>query len=241
MKFFLIIFTCSAFLHADWDPEYCFPDEDLSLLDDMIFKRLKDDMAYYLRDSWCTKEKIHLLMDLVYVTRPETCVEIGAFSGSSILPVAATLKYLQHGFVDAIDVWSNAEAVRNMEAGDLNRNWWSWVNMEEVYGTFLARLAERSLTEYVRILRGTSEAIAPLIGEIDFLHLDGDYSEKGSLRDVELYLPKVRPGGYILLSNLFVMVNGKAPKMKSFSALFDSCEMICEIDKDNVVLFRKNS
>jgi hypothetical protein len=71
------------------------------------------------------------------------------------------------------------------------------------------------------------------------LHLDGDYSEKGSMQDVELYLPRVKSGGYVLLSNLFTMVKGKAPKMKSFTALFDTCEMVCEIERDNAVLFRK--
>src|SRR5690348_4614810 len=105
-----LVFSISP-LHSDWDPEYCFPDDDISVLDDFIFKNLKEDMVSCLKNSWCSKEKIQLLMDLVYMTKPEVCVEIGAFTGSSVLPVAATLKYLQHGTMIAIDAWSNAEAV----------------------------------------------------------------------------------------------------------------------------------
>ena len=48
-------------MYADWDPEYCFPDEDLSSLDDLIFQNLKLDMVNYLKGSWCSEEKINLL------------------------------------------------------------------------------------------------------------------------------------------------------------------------------------
>ena len=227
-------------MYADWDPEYCFPDEDLSSLDDLIFQNLKLDMVNYLKGSWCSEEKINLLMDLIYIAKPEVCVEIGVITGSSALPVAATLKYSQYGTLTAIDAWSNEEATKNMAYDDPNLHWWSQVDMDAAYQQFVYRLAEWGLAPYCDIIRDPSDVAADFIDEIDFLHLDGDYTENGSLLDVQLYLPKVKPGGYILLSNLFVMVNGKAPKMKSFSQLFDVCEMICEIDKDNAVLFRKN-
>lgn len=59
-------------------------------------------------------------MDVVYTTRPGVCVEIGAFTGSSVLPVAATLKYLGAGKIFAIDAWSNEEAVRYLSPNDPN-------------------------------------------------------------------------------------------------------------------------
>jgi hypothetical protein len=57
---------------------------------------------------------------------------------------------------------------------------------------------------------------------------------------VEKYLPLVKSEGYILVSNLFIMVNGQQPKMKSFCSLFDECELIGSIENDNAVLFKKN-
>ncbi len=239
MKIFLLSSLWIFTLFGEWDPEYCFPDDDLGILEDVLYKNLKSDIIFFLKGSWCSVEKAELLMDLIYVTKPAVCVEIGAFSGSTVLPVAATLKYLQHGTVIAIDPWSNAIATQNMDFNDPNRPWWSTVNMDGIYAEFVSKLARWKVIENCTIFRSTSETAANFIQEIDFLHLDGDYSEKGSLKDVELYLPKVKPGGYILLSNLFLMVHNKAPKMKCFSELFDACEMISEIDKDNAVLFRK--
>lgn len=235
---FLLLLLNAA--HATWDPEYCLPDEDISVLEDSQFKKIKEETVDSLKDTWCSAEKVQLMMDLVCVTRPNVCVEIGAHSGSSVLPVAITLAYLQNGTVIAIDAWSNAVATRYMSYDDPNRLWWSTVNMEWVYRSFLEKISRYPLGNYCNVVRASSEDAVLFLDEIDFLHLDGDYTEKGALDDVRLYLPKVKTGGYILLSNLFVMVKGKAPKMKAFSELFDACEMVCEIDRDNVVLFRKN-
>ena len=40
------------------------------------------------------------------------------------------------------------------------------------------------------------------VQRIDFLHLDGNFSEEGSTLDCRLYLPKVIPGGYVLCQML---------------------------------------
>src|SRR3989344_2401302 len=99
-------------LQAEWDPEEALTDFDPSAFDLLIdtdFLSLKGRVMDTLRDSWCSKEKINLLMDLVYLTKPKVCVEVGAFTGSSVLPVAVTLRLLQSGEIYAIDAWSNQE------------------------------------------------------------------------------------------------------------------------------------
>jgi predicted O-methyltransferase YrrM len=235
------LFSCCA-LNAEWNPEIDLMDEhgiSLDVLRDQKFITLKNQVSDYLKNSWCTKEKSDLIMDLIALARPSVCVEIGAFTGSSVLPIAATLKYLNHGRVYAIDAWSNEIAVRNLSDDDPNKSWWSKVDMKVVQDCFQDMLKKWALHSICTVIKSPSELAASKIGQIDFLHLDGDYSEEGSMRDVEVYLPKVRSGGYILLSNLFIMINGKQPKMNSFCALFDECEMICEIEHDNVILFRK--
>jgi predicted O-methyltransferase YrrM len=245
MNLIKIIFSLwigiSCTLYAEWEPECCF-DEGISIepLKDVLFLDLKGRITKTLERSWCSPEKINLLMDLILIARPEVSVEIGVFTGSSTLPVATVLKYLNHGKIYCIDAWSNAEAIKNMDFDDPNRLWWSEVNMADICDTFQRMLREHNLQQICIALRKPSEEAVHDIGEIDFLHLDGDLSEKGSLLDVALYLPKVKKGGYILLSNLFHMVKGKAPKMKSFAKLFDACEMICGIERDHAVLFRKN-
>jgi hypothetical protein len=230
-------------LHANWEPEESFMDFDssaLNTLNNVDFKSLKLHVTNALKGSWCSEEKTNLLMDLVYLTQPEVCVEIGAFTGSSVLPVVATLKLLTHGKIYAIDAWSNEEAVKYLTDNDPNKTWWSTIDMKVVRDIFDQMAITWDISPYCTTIQEPSEKAVSNLPEIDFLHLDGDYSEAGSLRDVELYLQKVKSGGYILLSNLFVIVNNTQPKLKAFCTLFDSCEMICEIEHDNAVLFRKN-
>lgn len=238
-----MILSCNA-LQGSWDPQSCFEDNSevcLSDVNEKKFQQLKVDVKAQLKDSWCSEEKINLLMDLVLLTKPQTCVEIGAFTGSSVLPVAATLQYLKRGKIFAIDAWSAEIAIRNMENNDPNKAWWAKVNMHEIYARFKQMCAKWGFKTICKPIRNLSSvAIQQIPDSIDFLHLDGDYSEVGSTEDVELYLPKVKSGGYVLVSNLYTTVNNKQPKLKSFCLLFDSCEIVAEIENDNAVLFRKN-
>lgn len=231
----------ATFIYGEWDPQYCVDEESsiLERLEDQKFKELKSQVIGYLENSWCSKEKATLLMDLTMMTQPTVCVEVGAFIGSSVLPVAATLKHIGRGKVYAIDAWSNTEAVKFLSQDDPNRAWWSTVDMKGALKSFKAMIAKWSLKPYCKVISSSSSAAIDKVGSIDFLHLDGDYSEMGSLDDVKNYLPKVKQGGYILFSNLFTMVNGTQPKLKAFCLLSESCELIAEIENDNAVLFRK--
>lgn len=59
------------------------------------------------------------------------------------------------------------------------------------------------------------------------------------MQDVVNYFPKVEKNGFILLSNVFITVNGKQLKKRAFKALYDTCNIVCEIDYGNTVLFQK--
>lgn len=229
-------------MYAEWDPSFlsrkC-PHLRYQLIEKQ-YTDLKDQVKETLTDSWCSEEKINLIMDLTLLTRPKVCVEVGAFNGSSVLPVAATLKYLNSGKVFCVDAWSNNECIRYLSHDDPNKDWWSQVDMTNVHHSFKNLIARWSLHRIcIEVHKSSSEAIDYIPDQIDFLHLDGDYSEVGGSEDVELYLPKVKRGGYILLSNLYIMVNRKQPKIKAFCALSEACTVVATIEKDNAVLFQK--
>ncbi len=239
---FLVLVQSVAF--GDWDPEeYAeidFPQDisNLRSLKDLSYLKLKQKV---LKKSGhkITQEKVDLLMDLILIARPNVCVEIGVGQGASLLPIGAALRYLKTGKLYAIDAWSNEITTRYLDASDPNKSHLLKADKEKEYKKCLKTIDEWSLEKYCKVLRKTSEKAVGKIGAIDFLHLDGDYSEVGSARDVELYLPKVKSGGYILLSNFSIVVNGNQPKLKSFVMLFEVSEMVCEIEHDNAILFRK--
>lgn len=235
--YILFIFT-SSLTFADWNPELI-ENVNLSSLENTDYKNLKNKVFVALKGSWCSEEKANLIMDLVLLEKPKVCVEIGACTGSSILPIGAVLQFNKQGTVYAIDAWSNQVATQYWADTDPNKTWWSTVDMKAVHRAFRNLLKTWNLKKYCQEIALPSEDAISKLDTIDFLHLDGDYSEIGSMKDVELYLPKVKSGGYILLSNLFIMINGKQPKLKSFITLMEDCEIVCEIERDNAILFKK--
>ncbi len=235
----------SSVLFAGWDPYYLI---DLDLIDSAYcnhlerddYLRLKEDVYRKTKNSWCTQEKADLIMDLIVLTQPKLCVEIGVFTGASFLPVAAAVKFLGEGEVVAIDPWSTHEAIKYMAHHDPNKEWWSRVDFEKIYLDFQAVLRQWGLHSYCHVFRSPSEKVVHEIKkEIDFLHIDGNYAKTVALKDVDLYVPKVKKGGYILFSNLFLSINHQQPRMAAFSKLLDSCEILCDIDNHNSVLLRK--
>ena len=203
------------------------------------FEEVKGAMVSYLRNTDCSSEKVIFLMDHIYKTRPKTCVEVGVYTGSSLLPVAAVLKYHGHGVIFAIDAWSNKEATRNMSPKDTSLGFWSNVEMGAAYDKFKERLHDWDVRKQCVIVSTASTNVASKLKEIDFLHLDGNHTESGALSDATLYLPQVKRGGYILFSRLFYKVRGFQPKLKAFHYLLRYCDVVGSVDHYNTVLLRK--
>jgi hypothetical protein len=228
-------------LYAGWDPEFLGLDTSTQeVLKRKDYNELRDRILNCLQNSWCSKDKADLLLSLVVLTSPKTCVEIGAFTGSTTLPILAGLQYCGCGKAYVIEAWDCQEAIRGLPISDLNTQWWGSLDMSSIRARFYEMVNKWSLEKYCRVLAFTSQKIANRIGSIDFLHLDGNFSEEGALLDSELYVPKVVSGGYIVLSNVHVMVAGKPSKMKALMKLLDHCEVVCEIDDGQTLLFRKN-
>ncbi len=203
------------------------------------FARLEKKIVDFLKTSWCSEEKAKLILEYVVVNRPKVCVEIGVFTGSSTLPLLAGLQYVNHGFAYVIDAWSNKEAIQGLPQNDPNTVWWGSLDMEAVKNQFLHTMNQWSLSSYFQVLHMSSQEALTQLPEIDFLHLDGNFSEEGALLDTQLYLPKVVPKGHILISNVLTMIGNKPTKMKALWPLFEQCEIVCEIENGNAFLFRK--
>jgi predicted O-methyltransferase YrrM len=242
-------FTLALFLlnihvaHAlGWSLEHLASDKSLAMSDSYQDPKLAEKMnAVFdaIKGSWCSKEKAKLMMEIIIFERLNTCVEVGTFAGSSALPILVSLEYLNKGHAYLIDAWSNQEAIKGLNREDPNAIWWSALDMKAIKQQLLQMLRNWKLTPYCTVIHATSDKALSHFDSIDFLHLDGNFSEQGALLDTDLYLPKVRPGGYILLSNVLVTANQKPTKMKALWPLFDTCEIVSEIENGNVLLFRK--
>ena len=187
-------------------------------------------------EGWCSKEKAIAFIDLVLDTKPEICVEIGVFGGSSLFPVASALKYLGKGVVIGIDPWDKIECIKYfdpIEDAD-HLKWWGSLNINYIYQSYNNMLRKHKLEDAVETIRSTSELAASAVEEIDILYLDGNHGEFCSLQDVELYFPKVKRGGYIWMNDTLWK-----ERQDAVERLAESCEVVRLIDNGNCILFKK--
>ena len=228
-------------MSADWDPANIAGDDavDLTVLLASEFERLEADVLEHLKGSWCSEQKARLLLELVVLARPEVCVEIGAFSGSTTLPILAGLRHVGRGRAYVVEAWSNEEATRGLPGHDVNAKWWATVDMAAVRAQFDALIEGWSLGPWCDVLAEPSSQVAARVPPIDLLHLDGSFAEEGASQDSDNYLPKVVPGGHVVLSNALVTVGGRPAKMRALWPLFDQCDILDEVDGGNTLLFRK--
>ncbi len=190
----------------------------------------------YSLHGWCTREKALNFIDLVLEVKPQVCVEIGVFGGRALFPVASTLKYLGQGVVIGIDPWDKIECMKYFEPTDNPQHvdWWGKVDFNFIYRAFLDMLRKYKLEKYCQAMKSTSEKAAPKIETIDILYIDGNHAEQIALQDVQLYLPKVRQGGYIWMNDTTWTSLQPAVEL-----LTENCDVIKLIDNGNCILFKK--
>jgi GR25 family glycosyltransferase involved in LPS biosynthesis/predicted O-methyltransferase YrrM len=153
--------------------------------------------------GWCDLQMGNRLMDFINQHKPQLCVEIGTFGGSTTYPLLLALKYQGNGRFFTIDAWDNREAIKGLSDIDPNYLWWQQQNLQLVYERFLHSITNVNLKKWCHVLRMSSQkAVSQFADEsIDLLYLDGNFSCAGSLDDVTRYFPKVKRGGYIWLNN----------------------------------------
>lgn len=196
--------------------------------------------------GWCSKEKSEKLMDLIHEVKPEVCVEIGVFGGSSVYPMARTLKYFDYGTLYAIDPWETIDCLDGYDEEDPNYTWWNEMDLEKVYKDFARMLLRYNLDTHCNVLKMTAEnAITHFEDEsIDILHIDGNHTEENNMKDLMLYFPKLKKGGYLWFDDVgWTDVHGNCCTDKAIDFLSENCIFIEErsvIDKNgSCYLFRK--
>lgn len=158
-------------------------------------------------EGWCSEEKASVLVDLILRTKPDIIVEIGVWGGKSLLPMSYALQANRQGVIYGIDPWSNAASVEAVE-NEINRAFWSYVDHEAIMRALIQKMVQFDLGDHIALIRSTSED-APLIEDIDILHIDGNHSDKTSFIDVTKWVPLVKSGGWIIFDDMTWYENGK--------------------------------
>ncbi len=177
-----------------------------------VTKRCDASMQQVIADhmqqlhGWCALGKATLLADMVLKTKPEVVVEIGVWGGKSLIPMAYALRKNKKGVVYGIDPWESHESVQWV-LDEANRHFWQSANHHWVLQDLIAKIGQFGLEDQVHLIKASSEN-APLIENIDILHIDGNHAEQTSYFDVIKWAPQVRSGGWIIFDDMKWSENG---------------------------------
>lgn len=184
---------------------------------------LKQSVSHMLNqlDGWCTYEKASILIDFVLQLKPKTIVEIGVFGGRSLLPLALAQKTLGFGKTYGIDPWDAKDSVEGLIALE-HKQWWENVDHSSVLHKLYHHIYSYQLQNQIELICSTSMN-APIIHNIDILHIDGNHSEEASLFDVEKWVPLVNSGGLIIFDDLDWCERGINTTKKAVDYLDRNC------------------
>ena len=137
-------------------------------------------------------DHLYFAYDLVATLRPKVLVELGTDRGESYFAFCQSVAENQTNTrCFAIDTWRG-----DQQAGGYDETTFSEISEHNAqhYGAFST------------LLRCTfDDALDRFANEtIDLLHLDGLHTEEAVRRDFETWLPKIRPGGILLMHDISV-------------------------------------
>jgi len=150
-------------------------------------------------EGWCSNQKASLLMDYIFLKKPEVVVEIGVFGGKSLIPMAYALQKNRSGKIYGIDPWSCAKSTEGW--GGPNEDYWAKLDHDAILSGLQNKIIQFKLTDEIELIRASSED-APIIENIQMLHIDGNHSEETSLFDVKKWVPLVEKGGLIIFDDV---------------------------------------
>lgn len=163
-------------------------------------------------NGWCTPEKAKMMMVIALTINPSLFVELGVFAGRSLFAVAMALRSLNHGIAVGVEPWSPNPCSDGLPEQDENRKWWDEkVDHSKIEMECREWVKRLGLESRIDLFKGTSNDATHIfsvtqsilgIEPIDFLHIDGNHSEKCSTEDVLNYLPFVRPGGIVVFDDV---------------------------------------
>ena len=153
------------------------------------------------QDGWCSVEKANALASTIMAIRANLIVEVGIWSGKSLIPMALTLKKLGKGKLIGIDPWKNEDSVKDLTGED--KEWWGKVDHNRVFNVCQKWIASTQVETYVEIHRCRNDEFAiEKTGLIDLLHIDGGHGETASVYDVTHYGSRVRRGGFLFMDDI---------------------------------------
>lgn len=191
--------------------------------------------------DWAPLERRCEMAELVCQIKPKVVVEIGTFGGASAIPMAFALRHINKGGkIYCVDPWRLDYAKEG--EWEENQKWYeNNVNLHDVHRKCMEAIWSHRIDEWLVVIRAASQYCAELFPQIDLLLVDGNHSEIASLRDAELYVPRVRKGGFVLIDDLDWSVPVEGTPINSTKKAVEFTKSSCDSVRQsgNMGIYRK--
>jgi predicted O-methyltransferase YrrM len=154
--------------------------------------------------GWCTLEKANKMIDLVNLCKPSLVVELGVFGGRSLLALALACKYNnKNSKVIGVDAWTSEASLEGTNSKE-NDEWWANINYADMQNYTETVMKENEVNDIVELWKAKSADVINQFADnsIDILHQDSNHSEEVSVKEVEIYSPKLKTGGYWIFDDI---------------------------------------
>ena len=185
-------------------------------------------------DGWCSLEKANLMYNLVLENKPNLIVELGVYGGRSLVPMALAQLENGAGVIKGIDPWSIDASLEGNHT-EQSLGGWEGVNYPYIYERCSKAIDNHKLTNCELIRMKSQDAVNLFVdNSIDILHQDGNHSEELTCLEVELYMSKLKSGGYWISDD----VNFDTIK-KSLKLIEQHCDLIPHNAKTPFAVYKK--
>jgi predicted O-methyltransferase YrrM len=157
-----------------------------------------------------------LMGALIVAEGMRTIVEIGVHRGRSLVALGVAARRVSGARVWGVDPYALTAYPDPSMGGSGPAGVADWLrdhDFEAAHRDAREAIGRLGLGEVCELLRETGADAAPRFSpeSIDLLHVDGNHSEEAVRADLELYLPRVRPGGVVVIDDIsWASVRGAA-------------------------------
>lgn len=163
-------------------------------------------------------EKLKSLIELFTRVEAGDVVEIGSYWGRSAYALGFLASHHCIGSTVSIDPWDVFSSDSQGEGTEVVNEASRLINWDLVFRGFVVSVSGLNNINYIRkpsegavaiyqdaaargVLSTAELGTVPLTGKISVLHIDGNHMYKQVKKDIEIWLPFVREGGWVLIDD----------------------------------------
>lgn len=171
---------------------------------DALLREVKIDFG-----GGCSVTKAYLMARLIRDEGLKSTLDIGVYRGRSLFPQALAHRSYTSGMAYGVDPWDAMEALQEHAPAAISskvKQWAKDANLQAIYEEVVTANQRLGLEAHCTLVRKPSSQAIEYFRErnisFDLIHIDGNHDTVRVREDVDLYLPRLKRGGYLVLDDV---------------------------------------